>query len=45
MLLQPTRSIASCKFKYALENCPKTLNNPKNAYKKNYKEKNNLTTS
>jgi len=45
MLLDPSKSIAYHKLKYTLEHCPKSLNNGKNVYKKNYKEKNNLSTN
>lgn len=44
MLLDPIKVISNCKYKYALEQCPRNPNK-KQLYKKQFKEKNNLTTS
>lgn len=45
MLLDPTKIISHLKFKYALDQCPKTMENSSTLQKKKYKEKNNMTTS
>lgn len=44
LLLDPIKVISNHKFKYALEQCPRNPGKRQN-YKKQFKEKNNLTTS